>query len=403
VGFRLWPWGVALAFLILALFGLGALLLFETGDSDDARLEPDALVRDDDDGLSGFTIFPGEEDAPARLVGTAGADSLTDDALAQLRAETDVRVIEAGRGDDSIDGEGGALSGMTVYAGDGDDFIEAQNDRLTRIFGGEGHDVVAASRAIVFGGKGDDTIELSVHSDETLLAGEADGGPGNDILSAPQGAAELWGGAGDDTILAGPGSAIEGEEGDDDLTIFGNFSSARGDDGNDTLRAQIRVEPTLVEENGLARYEMQENMQMVLRGGTGRDDFVVEVARDVLLDPERETPLNLATIADFVPGGDTLAVRFGVAEVQGPSSLDSVFNSPAFLGFENIESRLVTPQAITFGGTNADGFLTLNFGTGPDTHDLTVRLNGVTDIDPALIRFSPERQELVILRAAAGA
>lgn len=163
--------------LILALLGLGALLIPLLGGEDD----------DDDDGVIRGT--PDDDE----LEGTAGADD-----------------IRGFLGDDIINGNGGL---DTLSGSGGEDTITGGEDRDV-IFGGADNDDL-------FGLGGDDTIE---------------GGGGDDFIDAGEGNDIVRAGAGNDIVIGNTGTdTLRGEDDDDDLFLWGEEGTAFGGDGDDDL------------------------------------------------------------------------------------------------------------------------------------------------------------------------
>lgn len=123
-------------------------------------------------------------------------------------------------------------SRLVVNAGDGDDRVVRPYtfgaDAEDHIFGGEGNDELAGNAD---GGPGDDRITASGRG------AAADGGPGDDTIDASVGAGELRGGEGRDHITFDLGAAgADGGPGDDELvSTFGG--TGRGGPGADRLVA----------------------------------------------------------------------------------------------------------------------------------------------------------------------
>ncbi len=125
-------------------------------------------------------------------------------------------VISAGRGDDTLWGDGGndILAGAA-----GDDAVIGGpgNDRLA---GGDGDDFVN-------GDVGDDEISGGAGSD--LLVGLS----GRDVIRAGEGDDEVFGGLGNDRIFGGPGNdELLGNEGDDWVAGGEGDDQLIGDNGN---------------------------------------------------------------------------------------------------------------------------------------------------------------------------
>lgn len=377
--------------LLLILLGFGLLfMMFDLGPADAADETPDPVPE------TGFFLdLDGETPV---IMGTDGDDLIENDDILALRALADVTGMHALDGDDTIIADRGALGGMTLHAGPGDDLIVSHSATTATIFGDEGNDTITASNAVVHGGPGDDVIEMSPGSLESPQTAIAHGGPGNDLLTAPDGYAELRGGEGNDTLVGGTGSQLYGDEGDDDLTIFGNFAVARGGDGNDLMRARVRIEPLEIADTPDARWNPFDS-GLVLFGGSGGDDFVVEIDPQVELDAARTEPVVMATIGDFTPGTDALLVHVAYTSLpfgstlmfaplpDGPTGALLTSDAPTVMTGLSFAGVVEAP-----GGTHTD----LVFTTGPDTHDLVVRLAGVSGLDPALVVASADLQSVEI-------
>lgn len=373
-------------FLILALLGLGALSLFDFGKSDPSS-EPDVPEPEPE---SDFFLDLGAG-GPA-IVGTTGNDQISNDGIAALRAGSDVDELRALAGDDTIRADGGALGGMTLFAGFGDDLILSSSATTATIYGGEGDDTIRASNAVVYGGPGDDEVTMSPGSLESPATATANGGAGNDLMTAPDGQATMFGDEGNDTLRGGTASMLVGEEGDDELEVFGNFAVARGGVGDDVLRAQVRIEPLEIADVADARWNPFDS-GLLLRGGQGNDGFFVEIDPRAELDPARSDSIVLATINDFTPGTDALTVR--VADGPLPFASTQIFGPPPV----GPSGALLPSGAPTVAATLAfaglqeapDGSYTdMVFATGAATHDLVVRLTGVTGLDPVQVVVSAD-------------
>jgi len=143
--------------------------------------------------------------------------------------------IDGGDGDDlifDVDGGNDNLSG-----GDGNDYIESREDLWTAEAGG-------AARNVVYGGAGDDEIEVS---NGTGGFDVVDGGDGDDEISVfssrfaadsgEDGRALVFGGAGNDTILVDADDGfVDGGAGDDDYIVFGRSNVISDAEGDDSLR-----------------------------------------------------------------------------------------------------------------------------------------------------------------------
>ncbi len=163
--------------ILLALLGLGALLIPVLGGDDD-------------------------DDDPKEIRGTPGDD--------QLNGTAESETILGFLGDDVINGNGGL---DTLRGSGGEDVITGGEDRDV-IFGGADNDRL-------FGLGGNDTIEGGGGIDFI------DAGAGNDIVRA---------GDGDDVVFGNTGTdVLRGEDDNDDLFLWGEGGQAFGGDGDDEL------------------------------------------------------------------------------------------------------------------------------------------------------------------------
>lgn len=223
---------------------------------------------------------------------------------------TEADELDAANPGDEFDG-----NRDTVFAGAGDDFVDASQATgsifpgtagQNRIFGGTGQDeLLAGERDRLFGGEGDDILDASAGSgqnrldggngNDELFAGTSDrlfGGEGDDILDASAGSSgnRLYGQANNDTFFAGSGDRLLGGDGDDAFFVT---------DGGDNL----------------------------ITGGAGADAFWIA-------NGEFITTAN--TITDFELDADVI----GVAGL-GATSIDdlelSQVGNDAVIGFSNFD------------------------------------------------------------------
>jgi len=154
------------------------------------------------DGLLNSDDSPGDEGAIFSALLAGG--SLTDEVLAQLKAEDDQRIIV-------IDGQSVAVEMANFTGTEGDDVIigTSEDDFIDglggndSVSGGNGNDVV-------YGQDGNDTI---------------DGGAGNDTIDGGAGNDTIDGGTGNDTISQGSGVNLDNGGDGSDTLVDGNFSS----------------------------------------------------------------------------------------------------------------------------------------------------------------------------------
>ncbi len=178
-------------------------------------------------------------------------------------------IIRATNGNDSIDG------------GDGDDNISSGKGEDV-VGGGAGNDHLFASNKsgedLFDGGDGNDYI--------LMFGGSADGGLGNDELSAKEPGAFLEGGLGKDKLYNNESGTSEGGEDNDVLAGGalldggpGNDRVIQGDeviggDGNDRLESS----PLQIGGEGNDTLTGREGRYDILRGGPGNDRYIDGVA-----------------------------------------------------------------------------------------------------------------------------
>jgi Ca2+-binding RTX toxin-like protein len=136
---------------------------------------------------------------PAEIfTGTAGADTKTEN---YGPTTSPVRLYNLLDGNDTLTFQSGSYQNVKVFAGNGDDRIEAINTTIGNIR-------TSANGVFTFdGGAGNDTL-IGGRANDTLL-----GGDGNDNLVGGEGNDVMWGGAGADTFRFG--STVTGQRGTD--------------------------------------------------------------------------------------------------------------------------------------------------------------------------------------------
>ena len=144
--------------------------------------------------------------------------------------------VQAGGGNDTLDGSSSTQEQLSISGGGGDDIITggAAEDVLS---GDDGNDVVAggAGSDVITGGAGDDNLSGETGDDVIL------GGAGADTLDGGQHDDRLMGGTDNDLLLGDVGDDyLDGGDGDDSLEGGEHDDVLRGGDGNDTLNGRIR-------------------------------------------------------------------------------------------------------------------------------------------------------------------
>lgn len=283
----------------------------------------------------------------AALSGEAGAGALIEIA----DATTDDILGTAG--DDII--ELSASAGRT-FGADGNDRISG-GDAADRMYGGKGRDTIS-------GGAGSDWLDGGAGRDRMI------GGKGNDtyVVDSPHDViVEAWR-SGSDTVRSGVSWVLDANlehlvlTGSRDLSGTGNarankITGNRGDntlsggDGNDTLTG------------GPGKDRME--------GGSGDDTYVVESARDVLIEVGRG---GIDTVRSSVSW--TLAPNFEHLVLTGSRDLSGTGNDRANeLTGNRADNRLAggAGNDIIFGGKGHDRLIggmgrdTLRGGAGEDT------------------------------------
>lgn len=181
-------------------------LVFKTGNADDQ-----VKVTQAENGQLRFDVNGEEYDV----------------ALAQGQQLT----VRTGDGNDNIEIDPSVSVNFIIEAGAGDDAIQGGggNDRID---GGDGNDVIntGAGFNYVFGGSGADTI-TGGDDNNTLY-----GGDGADTITGGRGNDYIEGGNGNDTIVATGGkNVLSGGLGDDNITASGNGDRVYTGGGTNTV------------------------------------------------------------------------------------------------------------------------------------------------------------------------
>ncbi len=189
-------------------------------------------------------------------------------------------VIDAGEGNDTVFGLGGA---DLIRGGDGDDHIESGSGS-DYVLAGDGDDWVFVGDdlgEIVYAGIGNDTVYGSHVGDDQLFGEE-----GNDDLFGQGGNDFLRGGSGDDLIDGGGGTDdIDGEEGDDELLGGGGVGDLiRGGIGNDIIRGS-------------------DDGADIIYAGAGRDTVMAGGGNDQVYGDEGDDILHGGDGDDLIVGG----------------------------------------------------------------------------------------------------
>ncbi len=260
----------------------------------------------------------------------------------------------------------------TVLLGAGNDTVTGNRNIGTKIFGGNGNDVLTGGSWYddLYGDSGDDILNGLAANDvlnggsgnDTLVGGDDEdylvGGDGNDALNGGDGIDGLLGGAGNDSLSGGSGNDwLFGGTGDDNLI---------GGLGDDTLSAGIGSN--------------------VLSGETGNDLYMMEARttnvpltndKDIVTDPDTVNRLSFQAFTD----GLTLSLQVGSGVSQTVDAttgyqvdLPSERFSWVFLGSgdDRVTGNLILGTQLVGGAgndslTGGDGNDSLQGGIGNDT------------------------------------
>lgn len=306
--------------------GSGNDLVIENNGSGNITLTNTSLT-----GFGGDTLVSAER---ARLSGDNGANTIDASALF-FAGFTSVTLIGGGgndlligsRGSDVLTGNGG---NDTARGGDGSDRLFGGSGK-DRLFGDDGNDKVfgqGGSGDRLSGGLGDDTLHGGGGADRIDESGDADltltntslTGLGTDVLRSIE-RAMLTGGEGDNTIdvsgfssdrqitvrgAAGNDSII-GSVGADNLTGGDGDDTINGNDGNDILRGSAGND--------------------VLNGGDGADGISGGADNDDITAGNGNDIVYAGSGMDIVRGGDNDDTLFGGAGadiVDGELGTDQV-------------------------------------------------------------------------------
>jgi len=294
------------------------------------------------------------------------------------------------------------VTGLTVFAGDGNDRVTNTLLRDTVINGGNGDDRIEGGfrQDVLSGGDGADTL-IGRHGND-ILQGQA----GIDSLFGSPGVDRLVGGAGEDRLFGGEGDdLLQGEDGDDlligdngdDVLIGGlgddRFNGGAGDDllngneGNDRITAGAGDD--------------------TVNGGRGEDTIFGSSGINTLNGNGGNDIINGGTDSDIIRGGsddDRLAGNQGDDELEGGTGNDELFGG---LGDDTVngdagDDFLSGQQGddTLFGGEDVDSIF------GNDGDDLFFvdlgddRLNGNDGFDRVQL-FSNDRFNFEVERSGA--
>jgi Ca2+-binding RTX toxin-like protein len=270
-------------------------------------------------------------------------------------------------GDDTLVG----MAGQVVDGLAGADSLEASSGSVT-LNGGEGQDTLFLEGPIIpeventsqaNGGDGDDTITA------IGLGGSVDGGGGDDVIEVQGTLDAVNGGNGDDTITAsaadyGGGSPLNGGAGNDVLSTsddagFSYRAELDGGAGDDTLTsALITTSPEGFD---------------ALTGGAGADVFQVSFSGENTAPSGGALLGTLLEVTDFEPAEDSL-----VLEIRGFPVFAAQIDAGNQISFDVAEAEDGSGSLLNFTIANANA-------NGPITG--TILLSGVTGIAPDDVDF----------------
>jgi len=286
-----------------------------------------------------------------------GDDSFTDVAD-PVDLDIDIRSVEAGPGNDSVDAAAAEVSG-----GDGDDHLTGDGF-LTNFFGGPGADTLrGASDGQEFeGGPGVDIIDGGGEPQQQVSyageiqpivadlnqgtmgpVGEEDtvtrvsgvvGGKGDDVITGNSAGNRIEGGDGDDTIAGGGGQ--------DDLVPGHGSDLVDGGSGKDVIvEARGEMTPDAVLDGGAGPDEiLARSSAATVLGGAGNDRLRFDsdnvrvdggVGDDLLRDHRGLTDSKGITCGE----GNDVAVDFGKAVVPADCESIEFFSSKTQVQIEN--------------------------------------------------------------------
>ena len=253
----------------------------------------------------------------------------------------------------------GGSGADTIYGNDANNFIQAR-DGNDSVFGGAGNDIVyaAGGNDFVDGGDGNDEIWGGL-GDDTLLGGNGNdtigGAGGNDSIEGGAGRDQLWAGAGRDTVYGGTeADQIGGGAGND--TLFGG-------DGNDTVFGG--GDQDLIYGDAGDDFIWAGPGNDTVYGGTGNDSIASGGGSDTIFGGA-----GADAFVFYRNYGDTRIEDFNPAEGDRLHLARWMWESQVgVLTPEEIENR--------FGGLDANGNVTLDFGWG----NTRIVLVGYTDLE----------------------
>ena len=289
--------------------GLGGDDILRGGDGDDVLIGGDG--HDILDGGAGNDTFIGGQFNDI-IIGGAGADILMGDIgidTVDYSASSSRVIIDYENGGTGADAEGDTYSSIETFE------LTSFNDEISGFTG---------SRAIVFGGDGDDIIDISGADRDSI----ANGGPGNDI------------------IYGGTSQSRNGGDGDDILFSSRGINTFNGGDGFDTIDFSNAFEPLAgvrsdLQSNrtGLSSRDTYISIEAI-NGTIGNDELSGNSSDNLLMGRAGDDILNGRTGNDTLIGGNgnDIAVYGRLARLHTlVDNQDGTFSITANFGFDGTD------------------------------------------------------------------
>ncbi|MGE3481413.1 MAG: calcium-binding protein [Gammaproteobacteria bacterium] len=257
-------------------------------------------------------------------------------------------------------------AGDTLDGGAGDDFLSGgyKNDIL---IGGAGADRL-------FGGEGDDNLDGGADNDYM------DGGVGNDVLNGGAGDDTLNGGFGNDTLNGGDGNdtiitslgndTVDGGAGNDQILAASGNDTLRGGAGSDSIDA-AGGNDTVYGDAGDDTLQGS-NGNDFLDGGAGND--IIDGGSDVDTVSYATATAGVTVDLSITTAQDTIG--YGIDTITGVENLDgSNFNDRLTGNTGNNLIKGLDGDDLLFGGDGDDGLV------GGNGNDILDGGNGADQMD----------------------
>ena len=341
-----------------------------------------------------------------RATGNGGVNKLIGNALANA--------LEGMAGDDSLDGGAGADS---MAGGTGNDhyFVDNAGDRAVEL-DGEGIDVVSASVSFTLGAYVENLVLTGTgHLDGAgnALANSISGNAGRNRLDGGAGADTMSGGSGNDTYVVDDAGdkTLEAPGGGTDTVLSSISHVLSADVERLTLTGSAAVNATgngaanSLEGNSAANRLDGRAGADVMRGGAGDDIYIVDNARDIVIESAGGGSDRIFSSVSYALGGKVEQLTLtGRAAIDGTgNSLGNSIsgNSAANVldggaGKDTLRGGLGNDSL--FGGHGNDF---LQGGGGADGFYFDTALSGSTNVD-RLLNFSPVNDTIFLDRSIFG-